>query len=168
MKLTRKFLSMALAVLMIMSVLIIPASAASSLWQNEFAKFPELYEGSYAAGYIRMLQRFLYGYSDKAHGEIVLDGGVTGIFDVHTTEAVKIFQGNTGLGKDGRPGEQTWRKIASVLLDDGVSYLQVKSLNTSLKMQVVYYKLVGAATSLYTFNQDGAQFPTAFHSAKFT
>lgn len=168
MKLTRKFLSMALAVLMIMSVLIIPAAAASTLWQDEFATFRELYEGSTAAGYIRMLQRFLYGYNNQARSEIILDGGVTGIFDVHTTEAVKIFQNNVGLDDDGRPGKQTWRKIASVLIDDGVSYLHVKSLSTNLKMAVVYYKLVGSATSLYTFNQDGAQFPTAFHSAKFT
>ena len=82
MKLTKRFLSIVFAVLMIMTVLAIPASAASSRWQNEFAKFPELYEGSTASGYIRMLQRFLYGYNDKAHSEIVLDGGVTGIFDV--------------------------------------------------------------------------------------
>ena len=169
MKLTQKFLSVALAVMMIVSVVIIPASAASSLWQNEFAKFPELYDGSYAAGYIRMLQRFLYGYSNSTKSSIVAGGGIDGGFGGYTTAAVKSFQGNfADLSNDGRPGAKTWTKIAAVLLDGEANYLKVRNVNTYGKMAVVYYKQVGTATSLYTFNEDGTQFQSSFHSAKFT
>lgn len=169
MKLMKRVFAAALAVMMIMAVLIIPASAASSIWEDEFAGFPELYEGSSASGYIKMLQRFLYGYSNEAKEEIVDGGGIDGGFGAYTTEAVKHFQDDfTDLQSDGRPGTYTWRKIASVLLDREVNYLKVVNIDTNAKIAVVYYALVGNATRLYTFNEYGTQFNSAFHSAKFT
>ena len=65
MKTTKRAISLMLAIMIAMTILAMPASAATISginWTSEFQSFPQLYNGSTQNGYIKMLQRFLLVY----------------------------------------------------------------------------------------------------------
>lgn len=161
MKMAKKILALALAVMMIMTVLVVPTSAATATapTATEFASFPELYHGSYENGYIKALQRFLLCYP-STHDYIYTNtgvGGVDGGFGPKTEQAVKAFQasiwGENSSEVDGYVGSKTWTQIRYKLTTNS-PYL------VSNGSYVVHY----TSSSLYTFNQNGAEYSSPFHS----
>lgn len=171
MKLFKKATMLTLAVIMLMSVLTTPASALDGVWQNIFADFPELYEGHTSAGHIQALQRFLYCYSDYTKAALTEGGaiGIDGGFGEKTTEAVRRFQeGFIDLVDDGRPGENTWRKIALLLDDSSANVFTIENLSTGLESNVIYHTIVGSSTALYTYNAYNVRYPNAFETVRVT
>ena len=115
MKHVKGTLSLALAVMMVMAVLVIPASAASSEWVGRFQKFAPTKRTSYQTGYAKAVQSILLGYDDVTRYYVGNFGGVDGLFGSHTEEAVKHFQSDKGLDVDSSVGPATWGKMAEVM-----------------------------------------------------
>jgi peptidoglycan hydrolase-like protein with peptidoglycan-binding domain len=69
---------------------------------------PNLIQGDQGSA-VALLQRLLiiYGYE-----QYLKPDGVDGVFGVGTVEAVKAFQGDHYLKKDGQVGALTWKAMA--------------------------------------------------------
>lgn len=114
MKMAKRMVALALAVMLVAAVMIVPASAASSTWVDRFKNFTMTSQTSYQSGYASAIQSILLGYSaTKSYIEDY--GGVDGMFGAKTKEAVKIFQSAYSLGADGIVGSGTWSKMAEVM-----------------------------------------------------
>lgn len=160
----RLFVLMLVLVLLVSTMALPAFAAANTTWQNAFADFPELYQGHSSKGYIKLLQRFLYCYSNDTKAALTKGGGVgiDGGFGQKTEEAVKIFQNDflytsNPLVVDGRPGANTWRKIAQQL-DASVSGLfRVRNKDDLLYYNVMAYTGATVSTSMYNYTASGAQ-----------
>ena len=170
MKALKRMLALVLVVIMVMSTLTIPASAASigtMNWKGAIAGFPQLYNGSTQNGYIKMLQRFLLLYP-YTYSTIVNGGGVDGGFGNKTQAAVETFQKNE-LGAneaDGYVGTKTWTAIASLLTRYGslLQYNQARgAVYSGLTTNVVLCAESGYYVYMYTYNQSNVAFSTYFH-----
>lgn len=102
--------------MMIMAVLVVPASAASSTWVNRFANFATTSVNSYTTGYASAVQSILLGYSGTS-SMISSSGGVDGMFGTNTKNAVIVFQNAKGLSADGIVGSGTWRAMATAMTE---------------------------------------------------
>lgn len=126
MNVLRRSLSLVLAFVLVLSIMVVSASAAtvsSVNWYEVFRSFPELYNGSTMSGYIKMLQRFLLVYPvtySSIYNANSSYGGVDGGFGDRTLAAVKLFQRTVlGIGQDdGYVGPKTWGAIYSKLTLD--------------------------------------------------
>lgn len=161
----KRFFALTLVLVSLVSTMALPAFAeANTTWQNAFADFPVLYQGHSSKGYIKLLQRFLYCYSDDTKAALTKGGGVgvDGGFGQKTEEAVKIFQTDflytsDPLDVDGRPGENTWRKIAQQLDDSMSGLFRVRNKNDFLYYNVMAYTGATASTSMYNYTAAGAK-----------
>ena len=115
MKLVKKPLALVLVVMMIMAVLVVPASAAGSTWIARFQKFAPTSRTSYQTGYACAVQSILLDYNSTTHSYIANHGGVDGMFGSNTESAVKEFQNQENLTVDGRVGPATWGKMAELM-----------------------------------------------------
>lgn len=167
MKRTKRLLAIFLSVIMVASIMIIPASAATIPtvnWAGAIAGFPELYNGSTQSGHIKFLQRFLMMYNDTTRDEIINAGGVDGGFGNGTTNAVIEFQSDNNLSLvDGRPGPQTWSKITIYLTQSGV-YLYTGSNTEYSGEKIVYFTQSGPTVFMYTYDSYGGRITPYFHS----
>lgn len=118
MKSIKKLMALFLAVMMIMAILVVPASAATSRWRGHFQKFAVTKRTNYQTGYTCAVQSILMAYNDVTMDLIGGHGAIDGIFGSHTEDAVKIFQGDMGLTKDGSVGPATWGAMADALRED--------------------------------------------------
>lgn len=171
MKFLKKASMLAMTVIMLVSVLTIPASALSSSWQDAFADFPELYEGHTSSGHIKAIQRFLYCYSNETKAALTKGGsiGIDGGFGEKTTEAVRIFQEDfKDLTDDGRPGKNTWRKIALLLDDSTANYFKVTNIDTGSTLKVIYHTIVSSSSALYTFDAYNQRYSNPFAFVRVT
>lgn len=105
-----------LLLVILMSILAIPASAVSNPYYTHIKEFKEIYNGSTLNAYIRAAQRFLLCYGGEARSDIISGGGVDGGYGYYTEAAVTAYQKekwpyNTNE-HDGRVGPKTWEKIA--------------------------------------------------------
>ena len=121
---TKKMIALLVAVITIVSMMAIPASALVPSWNSYIQNnFPEQRVGYYHYGYTYMIQRFLYVNPDiKSY--IVSSGGIDGMFGNGTKNAVRIFQDEcnssdelpdidtSSSGEPGKVGRQTWYAIA--------------------------------------------------------
>jgi len=114
MKSFKKSLSFVLLLVMMVSIFVIPASAASPAMVSRFRGFRQTSVVNYIAGYASAAQSFLLGYGPTS-SIINGSGGVDGIFGAKTAEAAAIFQRNQGLADDGIIGRDTWGEIGSYL-----------------------------------------------------
>lgn len=119
MKAMKKTIVFVLVVVMMMSVMSLPASATLvEPYYSHVSGFVELYNGSTANAYIRALQAFLYHYP-YTQTTIINGGGIDGGYGNATENAVKIYQEKKwpydSTQWDGRVGTKTWTKIAGDL-----------------------------------------------------
>lgn len=116
MKNVKRTLALALVLVMMMSVMVVPAFAASEPWQTRFSKFTHVNVDNYHnyPNYVKAAQRFFL--CNPATADLIKNnGGVDGFFGDATARAAKAFQSVKGLDVDGRVGPQTWKAIAADL-----------------------------------------------------
>ena len=122
-----KMIALLVAVITVVSMMAIPASALDPSWNSYIQNnFPEQRVGYYHYGYTYLIQRFLYVNPDTK-SYIVSSGGIDGMFGNGTKNAVRIFQdecnSSDGLpyidtsssGEPGKVGSQTWYAIAYMM-----------------------------------------------------
>lgn len=118
MKIMKKSVVFVLVVIMLMSIMALPASALSDPYYSHISGFKTLYNGSTENAYIRALQAFLYHFP-YTQTTIISGGGIDGGYGNATESAVKIYQQkkwpNDQTQWDGRVGPKTWAKIAGDL-----------------------------------------------------
>lgn len=116
MKLFKKSLIFAFSIMMIISILVIPAAALSG-YESRFREFRQISVNDVGAhpGYTKALQQFLCIFSPYYKNIIDGAGGVDGIFGGKTGEVVGYYQSAKGIDSDGICGPDTWEKIASDL-----------------------------------------------------
>lgn len=167
MKRTKRLLAIFLSVIMVASVMIIPASAATIAtvnWAGAIAGFPELYNGSPQSGYIKFLQRFLMMYNDTTRDYIINSGGVDGGFGNGTADAVEVFQDDNELSLvDGRPGPQTWSRITIYLTQSG-AYLYSGTNTEYSGEKIVFFTQNGSLVYMYTYDSYGGRISPYFHT----
>lgn len=103
-----------LAVVLLVSIMALPASATTN-WKSEISNFKpvsEYYANLYPK-YLWALQRFLFSYPDTADE---MQGSThDGIWGSRTRAAVLEFQRLMGLGQDAIVGTNTWTAVANCL-----------------------------------------------------
>lgn len=125
MKQTKRMLSILLVLVMLVSALAIPASAASiaSNWRSRFRNFQTVSE-YYAPSrplYVKALQRFLFAFDStrSSMGQTTVDGQ----WGAKTTLAVGVLQRALGYTADYIVGPNTWEAIANRLTAENTTYL---------------------------------------------
>lgn len=121
MRTNKKLAIFIFAVVMLISTLVLPASATlHEPYYGHVCDFNELYNGSPDNAYIRAVQCFLYHFPDTSD-IIEQAGGIDGGYGNGTESAVRIYQAskwsNDPTQQDGRVGPKTWEKIAGDLVD---------------------------------------------------
>lgn len=160
----KKTIMLALVVIMLMSIMVLPASAVSDPYYSHVAGFEELYNGSTANAYIRAAQCFLYHYSYATKKEIANAGGIDGGYGNGTENAVIMYQKDKWpndnneehvKNRDGRVGPKTWAKIAGDLyLDDYGSDEVYLCYNSG---HVMYVDLRAEGYTYYSCNASGVK-----------
>lgn len=112
-----RFCSMVLAVVFILSVSMIPASAAGIAYQNRFRAFRmvSIADSGFSTGYTKALQRFLQCFNAEYAVYLQNNGGIDGYFGPAVETLVKSYQPLKGLTADGVVGPDTWAEIAEDL-----------------------------------------------------
>lgn len=174
MKYVKRNLALALTVIMIVSVMAVPASAATIStinWDTQFSSFPQLYNGSTQNGYIKMLQRFLLLYPftySSIYNASSAYGGVDGGFGNKTEAAVKIFQRNAlGAGEDdGYVGTKTWGAIRDMLTGSSILRYDCSdgSPASGLTTAVIRCVQSGSVVYLGTYNHENEAFASYFRT----
>lgn len=136
MKLVRKTMALVLAVVMMVSIMALPASAASLSYyiKMQFDHFDTVFYNNQYSGYTVALQRFLQCYSTAyaiilKNAEKYNNQGVDGIFGEYTYSALTKYQGIKGLDPDGWAGSLTWKKVANDLSENSYAAYKILSVN---------------------------------------
>ena len=147
----KKVLSLALTLILIVGVLVLPASAATS-WSSEMSNFKpvsEYYCKQYP-DYLWALQRFLFAYPDT---QDEMSGSThEGVWGSKTRAAVGAYQRDTmGGTPDYIVGPNTWSSIATKLYADP---------NVSTWIGVPFYRLLvsGNAWPVFMASRSGNSF----------
>lgn len=121
MKTMKRIMFMALALMVLASIMIVPASAREPInehYLHEFRYyFPMMSRNVYDRGYTIALQRFLLGFPQSS-SHIANSGGPDGIYGNGTFNAVKAFQTeakktyDSDMQVDGVTGGDTWSAVA--------------------------------------------------------
>lgn len=114
MKIFKRTLVSALVIIMIMSIMAMPASAVSD---SNFYHFP-LVTKSMGNGYMSAavaVQKFLMLYDPISYNRVATNGGTDGFFGEGSANAAIHFQSQENLDPDGKVGSLTWMKIGELL-----------------------------------------------------
>lgn len=158
MKLVKRTLCLALILVMMVSILVVPASAATiaSDWQSRFRSFKTVseYYAPTRTEYVKALQRFLFAYDNtrSAMGQTTVDGS----WGSKTTAAVGILQSALGYTPDYIVGPNTWEGIANKLSTYHTTYLGnqvciLKRTDTSGFTWYVYHLDIDTDTYYYRY-----------------
>lgn len=173
----KRSISIALVIILMMSVTVIPASAVTIQdidWYWHFTDkesgFPELYNGSGESGYIKLVQRFLF-VCPNTHYTIYNANssyqGIDGGFGNDTEAAVELFQ-KLVLGEDeadGYVGPQTWGAIYSFLdLIGNVFYYDGTPPKDSISREIILCDEADdeSYVELYTYRCNNKTWDTYF------
>lgn len=154
MKLVKRTVALVLAVMMIMAILVVPASAASG-YESRFRAFRQISVADVGAHpeYTKALQKFLCVFSTYYNTLIEGAGGIDGIFGDTTGKVVGYYQAAKGLTKDGICGPDTWEKIASDLTPEKSTQTSNTTFLKHGDVTVYYVNTYGTYT--YTVYIDG-------------
>jgi hypothetical protein len=118
MKCIKKTCSLILALLLAVSVLVLPAAALDNTWVTRFQTMPLIYSATATKPgndvYVKAIQRYLFSNSStrSTMGSTTVDG----IWGTRTESAVKVFQRAMSLSLvDGKVGSGTWGRMAETL-----------------------------------------------------
>lgn len=165
MKLLKRTVVLALAIMMLTSILVLPASAVlTEPYYSHVCAFKEIYNGSSENAYIRAAQCFLYHYSYDTRKEIDNSGGIDGGYGNGTERAVVLYQTDKWpndyneehlKNRDGRVGKKTWTKIADDLYVGyvGAEYAELRYNGGD----VIYVDLRAEGYTYYNCNKSGTQ-----------
>lgn len=159
MKMAKKTMALALAVMIVMTIMVVPASAASATWVGRFKKFAKTSIDSYQTGYTKAVQSILLKYNDATEDLVANSGGVDGLFGSNTKLAVEEFQDDTGIVDSddtnyGKVNDATWGKMAEVL------YVPSSGNPTLFRMNgrtAITAKYSGGVYNFYYHNTDGTE-----------
>lgn len=118
MKNIKRICSLALVLVLVMSVLVLPAAALSDTWVTRFQTMPLIYSATATKDDneqdVKAIQRYLF--SNKETRSTMGSTTVDGIWGTRTESAVKVFQDAMGLKPvDGKVGDDTWGAMAETL-----------------------------------------------------
>lgn len=138
MKLAKRMLALAVAVMLVMAVLVVPASAATSFWTSRFRSFTQTSMYNYQSGYASAVQSILLDH--KAAGSYIASSGyVDGSFGTGTHNAVVAFQRDQKLDDDGIVGPDTWERMALLMGQSGSgSYTYLSMGNGRTAITIIY------------------------------
>ena len=123
MRQTKRIFALILTVVMMATVVVLPAAADSYL-APKFATFPQQSTGSYSSGYTGAVQIYVASISDHTFSLINSGGRIDGIYAAKTKEAVYWTQKNWFFPDDSREwdgicGSGTWREIGNSVQHQG-------------------------------------------------
>ncbi len=156
MKTSKRIIAAVLMVMMLASVMVLPAAAADVDWCKRISTFKEISKstGGSAPGYTIPLQNFLSEYRDDYCSILAQAGGIDGNFGQATEKCVRDYQDQRGLKVDGFVGSKTWYAIGENLEDEfcnvnikfkvGNTYI----INSSLTSPYKFYYYVMEAGNL--------------------
>lgn len=166
MKYIKRSLALVLVLIMLLTVMVLPASAVGGSWQETIASFPGRSTNyRYVVDdYTTVIQRFLWCYGGSSRTYIAENGGTDGKYGSGTENAVEDFQAAEGLEADGKVGPNTWRTIAKNLettvnyqrrlfTENGYNVIRVELLNNpeNVTYSYLYYKGTGTGTLGFVF-----------------
>lgn len=152
MKLAKRMLALAIAVMLVIAVLDVPASAATAPWPSKFRSFTQTSTYNYQRGYACAVQSILLDH-DVAGSYISNAGGVDGYFGTGTVNAVKAFQGDEHLAVDGIVGPNTWEWMALRMSQSGNDpYTYLSMGNDRTAISIVY---LNSVYSYYYHSENG-------------
>lgn len=143
MKNIKSYISVLLTVVLLFSIMVLPASAAvyaDVIWAGRISRFRTLNENTRKSlpGYTKVLQMFMVEYSTVFSDDIYMHGGIDGDFGNAVKRCVVEFQDVEGIVEydiygnpldPGTCGENTWYEIGLQLWDvsgetsDGGGYI---------------------------------------------
>lgn len=120
MKTVKKVSALVLTVMLLMSIMALPASAASDSMTSKISCFPYLYHGVVNSNGVRALQKFLFTDTNNAYYTAVYNDGLDGGFGPNVENAVRNYQIRHGIYGPNNNGTgevytQTWTAIANDL-----------------------------------------------------
>ena len=126
MTLTKRVFALVMVIALSLSVVVMPASAATN---PDFYHFPLVTE-SMGNGYMSAavaVQKFLMLYSSTSYNLVRASGGTDGYFGSGSASAAAYFQHQERLTDDGKIGYFSWGKICELLnyktgIDSDASY----------------------------------------------
>lgn len=156
MKTLKRTLSFAIALIMLMSVMGVTASAATN---SDFFHFP-LVTKSMGSGYMSAavaIQKFLLLYSPMSYNLVNSSGGTDGYFGEGSASAASYFQSQEGLSPDGKVGSLTWMKICELLnfhigADSDASYYWLRNNSGAI---IKSNRVILEADGYRSVNKDG-------------
>lgn len=122
MKTVKRASALVLAVMLVMSIMALPASAVSTSMISKISCFPYLYHGVVNSNGVRALQKFLFTDTNNAYHTAVYGDGLDGGFGPNVENAVRNYQIRHGIYGPNNNGTgevytQTWTAIANDLYE---------------------------------------------------
>lgn len=146
MKMAKRLCALMVAFLMVVTVTVVPASAATSVFYH-FPLVTESMGNSYMAAAVAV-QKFLILYNGSYATRIIASGGTDGFFGSTSAAVTKLFQAGHGLTNDGKVGSNTWLKFESIM-----------GKEESIEPSFTLYYLNG--NSVYSYDQKIIGFPVS-------
>lgn len=166
MKQIKRILTFTLVLVMLVSTMLIPASALDSTWQYSFKQFQEISQENDSSyiNYVKALQRFLMCHSGTA--SIVGSNAVDGDFGTKTLTAVISFKVSKGFSASaadiGVVTSATWGAIAQEI-DYETSYGTASALFENGN-RVIYVNTSNSASYQYRFYTSTGALGYVFHT----
>ncbi len=170
MKMVKKAVTLVIVMVMLVSILVFPASAASLSTQvrSEFGSFATVHWDNTYSGYTYALQRFLQ-CANQAYATYLKNGrtgdytGVDGFFGEGTNNALVAYQGNRGLTADGWAGYNTWMRIADDMQETAYYTYRLLTINNKAVM-VVFMEATNNYPSYYVYYDGNGSQGARFHT----
>lgn len=153
MKMVKRVFTFALVMMLFVSAMVFPASAASATMKSKISCFPYLYHGVVNANGVKALQKYLLTDTGNKNYTAIYNDGMDGGFGPNLEAAVRDYQKRHGIygSNNNGTGEvytQTWTVIANDLsefedvMTKDAQYIYQYTKNGSVYS--FYYNTLGA------------------------